>query len=76
METKRTDKDILVKGLKVMLGCLLCMFAGPFLLHTAFANNDKPLCIPLLILGGLLSIMAIFLLFKGINTIMKSLFGK
>ncbi|MBT8244192.1 DUF6095 family protein [Winogradskyella sp.] len=75
-ETKHTDKVILSKGIRIMLICLFLMFTGPTLIHIAFSNNDKPLYIPLLILGIMLSIGAIFTLLKGINTIMESLFGK
>ena len=74
--TKRTDKEILGKGIKTMLICLLLMFTGPTILHIAFSNQEKSLFIPLLILGILLSLGAIYALFKGIMTIIDSMFGK
>lgn len=76
METKRTDKEILTKGIKLMLICLFLMFSGPTLLHIALSNKEKPLFIPLLIIAIILCFGAIFFLFKGINTIMNSMFGK
>ena len=76
METKRTDKELLTKGVRLMVICLLLMFAGPFMLHVAFSNQEKPLFIPILIAGILLSAGAIYLLFKGINTILDSMFKK
>ncbi len=76
METDRTDKDILTKGIRLMAICVLLMFAGPFMLHVAFSNQEKPLYIPLLILAIILCVMAIFFLFKGINTILDSIFKK
>lgn len=76
METKRTDKEILTKGIKLMLICLFLMFSGPTLLHIALSNKEKPLFIPLLIIAIILCFGAIFFLFKGINTIMTSMFGK
>ena len=76
METKRTDKELLTKGVRLMVICLLLMFAGPFMLHVAFSNQEKPLFIPILIAGILLSGGAIYLLFKGINTILDSMFKK
>jgi uncharacterized membrane protein YqjE len=76
METKRTDKDILFKGLKLMLICLFMMFSGPTLMYVALSNDDKPLYILLIIVALLLCIGAVFFLFKGINTIMSSMFGK
>ena len=75
-EDNRTDKDILAKGIKQMLICLLLMFAGPTLLHLTLDNSDKPLYIPLLILSILLCVLAIAFLFIGINTIMDSIFKK
>lgn len=74
METKRTNKDVLVDGLKKMGIALVLMFAGPTLLHLILTNNDKPFYIPLLIIGILICILAVFFMFKGIQTIMKSLF--
>tara|TARA_R100001369_G_C3245740_1_gene155064 strand:+ start:260 stop:490 length:231 start_codon:yes stop_codon:yes gene_type:complete len=76
METDRTDKDILTKGIRLMAICLLLMFAGPFMLHIAFSNQEKPLYIPILILAIILCAMAVFFLFKGINTILDSIFKK
>jgi hypothetical protein len=76
METKKTDREVLTKGLQFMGICLFLMFAGPTLLHITFSNKEKPLFIPLLILSILLCLGAIFFLFKGINTIMNSMFGR
>ncbi|MDO6597142.1 DUF6095 family protein [Oceanihabitans sp. 2_MG-2023] len=76
METNKTDKDILVKGIKTMGITLICMFLGPSLLYVAFTNEDKPLYIPLIILGIIICASAIFFAFKGLNTIMNSMFKK
>jgi hypothetical protein len=76
METDKTDKELLLKGLKTLGLALFSLFMGPTLLHTAFSNTEKPLYIPILIVGCLVSGLAIFLIFKGINTIMDSIFKK
>ncbi|WP_418510193.1 DUF6095 family protein [Corallibacter sp.] len=76
METKRTNKTILVKGIRTMGISLLCMFLGPTLLYIAFSNQEKPLYIPILIVAILICILAIFLVFKGLKTIMDSMFYK
>lgn len=76
METKRTDKDILVKGIKKIAVAMAFMFIGPTVLYVAFSNQEKPLYIPLLLLGGIVCIAAIVFAFKGLNTIMDSLFQK
>ena len=71
---RRTDKQVLVKGLKKMALALLCMFAGPTLIYIAFSNQEKPLYIPILIIALLICGLAIYLAFKGIGTILDSMF--
>lgn len=75
-ETDRTDKEILAKGLKTMGISLACLFLGPTLCHLALTNKEKPLYIPLLIIGILICALAIFLIFKGLSTILDSIFKK
>ena len=74
METKRTDKEILNKGLKKMGISLILLFLGPTLLYIAFSNTEKPLYIPILIIGIIACSAAVFFGFKGINTILDSMF--
>jgi len=76
METSRTDKNILLKGLNKMGLSLICMFVGPTLLYIAFSNAEKSMYYLILILGVTFSILAIYLAFKGIMTIMDSMFKK
>lgn len=76
METPRTNKELLVDGLKTMGITLFLLFLGPFILHAGFSNTDKPLYIPLVIVGVLICGAAIYFGFKGIRTIMNSLFGR
>jgi hypothetical protein len=75
METKRTDKAILIVGLKKMALSLVMMFAGPTLFYIATTNKEKPLYIPLLIVSILICTGAIFYAFKGLQTIMNSMFN-
>jgi len=74
METKSTDKEILLKGLKQLGLSLLLMFIGPSFLYLILSNKDKPFYIILLIISILVCCLAIIFAFKGINTILKSLF--
>lgn len=76
METKRTNKDVLIKGLKKMGLSLLCMFLGPTLIYVAFSNQEKPLYIPILILAFSVCILAVYLAYMGLKTIMDSMFYK
>jgi hypothetical protein len=75
-KNKGTDKKILFKGIKTMLFALLSLFMGPILLSFAFSKPDDKLYYPLLITGCAISAMAVIMLFKGIRTIMSSMFGK
>jgi len=74
MKTKSTDKEILIKGLKQLGLSLLLMFFGPSFLYLILSNQDKPFYILLLVIGILICCLAVFFAFKGINTILKSLF--
>ena len=75
MEENRTNKTLLVEGLKKMGISLICMFLGPTVLYIAFSNKEKPLYIPILILGFLICFAAIYFAFKGLKTIMDSMFN-
>lgn len=74
METKRTNKEVLAKGLKKMAISLVMMFAGPTLFYIATTNKEKPLYIPILIISLVICAGAIFFAFKGLQTIMNSMF--
>jgi len=74
MKTKKTDKEILVKGIKKMGLALVLLFLGPTLLYISFSNQEKALYIPLLIIGIITCGSAILFIFKGLNTIMDSMF--
>lgn len=73
--TKRTNKVVLMKGIKLMAGSLFCMFAGPTILHSAFKNQSHPYYIPVLIVGLLVAAAAIYLGFRGIKKIMDAMFN-
>lgn len=74
MEDTKTDKKILFKGIKTMVFALLSLFMGPILLSFAFSKPESPLYTPLLIIGCAICAMAVLLMFKGIRTIMSSMF--
>ncbi|RDY61288.1 DUF6095 family protein [Flagellimonas nanhaiensis] len=73
---KRTDKELLVKGLKSFGFTVLAMFMGPFLIYEAFKNEDNILFYPVLILGLLIAALAIYLGFRSVNIVMDAVFGK
>ncbi|WP_445457574.1 DUF6095 family protein [Flavobacterium sp. HNIBRBA15423] len=69
-----TNRKLLAKGIKYLSGCLPLMAIGPIVINSSFKNEDSPYYPYVLSIGILLSAIAIYLGFKGINTIMKSLF--
>ncbi|SHF45332.1 hypothetical protein SAMN05444483_101167 [Salegentibacter echinorum] len=71
---KHTNKQVLTKGIKYLAFALPLIFIGPSILFSAFNNQDHYLYIPILILGILAMFAAVFLLFKGILTIVKAVF--
>ena len=76
MDANKTDRDVLLKGLKTMGLSLASMFLGPTLIHIALTNKEKPLYIPILIIAILVCALAIYFAFKGNNTILDSIFKK
>ena len=73
---RRTDKELLVKGLKSFGYTVAAMFLGPFLLYEAFKNQENPLFIPVLVLGILFAGLAIYLGFRSVSIVMDAVFGK
>ncbi len=71
---KHTNKEVLFKGIKYLAGALPLALIGPSILYNAFNNQDNSLYIAVLILGIIATFAAIFLMFKGIMTIVKALF--
>ncbi|MCK6607615.1 MAG: DUF6095 family protein [Flavobacterium sp.] len=57
-----TDKNILAKGIKYLSGALPLLFLGPVIINSAFK------------LGIIIALAAMFLIFKGITTLVKSMF--
>ncbi|MFS4418354.1 DUF6095 family protein [Maribacter sp. 2307ULW6-5] len=73
---KRTDKELLVKGIRRLAITVVLMFAAPIVIWQAFKNEGHPLYWPVLALGLLLAAGAVFMGFKGIMTMVNALFGK
>lgn len=72
----KTDKTLLIKGLKYMGITIALMFTAPVILSQAFKNQGHPFYWPVLIIGGLLAIGAIAGGFYSIKVIMDALFGR
>ena len=70
------NKPLLIKGLKKMSLFLLFCFMGPVVVHQAFKNQGHPLYVPVLILGVLFLMTAIYYGFTGIKTLVNALLGE
>ena len=71
---KHTNKTLLGKGIKYLGMAVPLAFIGPAVLYTAFNNQENSFYVPVLIFGILACAGSMFLMFKGINTLVKSLF--
>ena len=69
-------KPLLQKGLKKMSLFLLSCFIGPLIVNQAFKNQAHPFYVPVLILGILFLISAIYYGFSGIKTLVNALLGE
>ena len=69
-----TNKSVLAKGVKDLAGSLPLLFLGPVVITSAFKNENHPLYVYVLVFGIIIALAAMFLIFKGITTVLKSLF--
>ena len=76
MENNKTDKTILFKGIKILIFAILSLVMGPIFMHFALSDKENSLYIPMLVVGCLICAMAVILIFKGINTVMSSMYKK
>ena len=72
----KTDKTLLLKGVKRLAYTVALMFTAPVVLYQAFKNQDHPWYLPVLVLGGILAIAAVVMGFYGIRTLVNALFSK
>ncbi|MBD0833557.1 DUF6095 family protein [Aestuariibaculum sediminum] len=72
----RTDKKRLFQGIKTLAFAVMSLFMGPILFTVAESDPDNKYHTPLLIIAILICVFAVFLVFKGIKTIMSSMFRK
>ena len=74
MGKEHTDFNLLKKGLKYMAFALPLLFLSPYLITLSFLNKETFMLFVFLFFGIVAGAAAIFLCFKGINTILKSIF--
>ena len=71
----KTNKDLLIKGVKRFAYTFVLMFTAPIVLWQAFRNQEHSFYIPVLIIGIFLAIAAIAMGFYSVHLIMKALFN-
>ncbi|AIG29618.1 membrane protein [Flavobacterium psychrophilum] len=69
-----TNKEILFKGIKYIALALPLYFIGPSIIYNAFVNKGNIWHYLVLAIGIIASFFAVFLTFRGLKTIMQSLF--
>ena len=74
MGKEHTDFDLLKKGLKFMVFALPLLFLSPYLITLSFLNNETFMFYVFLFFGIVGATGSIYVCFKGINTILKSIF--
>ncbi len=75
-ETHKTDKKQLGKGVRTLMGSLLPSVIGPTVLYNAFMNKSHDLFWVVFSIGVIIMLLAIFLIFKGIRTMINSIFDE
>ncbi|MDG1501260.1 MAG: DUF6095 family protein [Ulvibacter sp.] len=74
MSKEHTDVELLRKGVKYLAIALPLLFLSPYLITLAFLNTETIYGYVFFGLGFIAGVGAVYLVFKGINTIMKSIF--
>jgi uncharacterized RDD family membrane protein YckC len=76
IQNKKTTplKNKLSNGIINLAASLPLLFLGPMIINSAFKNENHPLYPYILALGIIIAIAAMFLIFKGITTMVKSMF--
>lgn len=69
------NKELLSKGIKYMAGALPLLFLGPVVIYNAFMNQQNVWHYLVLAIGIIACLAAMYLMFLGLKTIMKSLFN-
>lgn len=70
----KTNKELLIKGVKYLAYTLVLMFTAPVVLFQAFKNTEHSFYIPVLIVGFILAIAAIVMGFYSIKVLMAGIF--
>jgi Family of unknown function (DUF6095) len=70
-----TNRNLLTKGVVKLAAALPLLFLGPTVIHNAFINKQNIWHWLVLVIGIAICGVALFFMYKGLNTIMKSMFN-
>lgn len=70
-----TDKKTIFKGIRLLAICLPLMFIGPTIIYSSFNNQSNDFYYPILILGIACCMIAMYLMFRGLNMMTKGIFN-
>jgi len=70
-----TNKELLSKSIKYLAWALPLLFIGPSLIYNAFMNKQNVWHYLVLGIGILTCLGAVYLMFLGLKTMMRSLFN-
>jgi len=71
----KTDKELLIKGLKYLAFTVALMFSAPIVLYQAFKNQEHPFFWPIAVIGCILAILAVGMGFYSIKIVMRAIFS-
>ncbi len=74
MTQKHTNKELLVKGIKYLAVTLPLLFLCPYLLTLSFLNKDNNSFYLFFVLGIIAFVVVIYFFYKGIKTVLDSIF--
>ena len=70
-----TNKELLSKGVRYLMGALPLLFIGPSLIYNAFMNQQNVWHYLVLGIGIIVCIASVILIFKGLKITMKAIFN-
>lgn len=70
-----TNKELLNKGVKYLAGALPLLLIGPAIIHNAFINKQNVWHYLVLGIGILVCLVGVYLMAKGLKTMVNSLFN-
>ncbi|KDN56274.1 DUF6095 family protein [Flavobacterium seoulense] len=70
-----TNKELLSKAIRYLTGALPLLFLGPSMIYNAFMNQHTVWHYLVLGIGIIACLASVYLIFKGLKTIINALFN-